>query len=185
MDKTGLAGCLVLCSLPWLTGCFGALRLTVAPTVDTTGAVGVDVRVSVTPYYLDVGVGGSYIGSTANGAAQTHVGLSLYGVVDHAGPGQIPFLLRTSVGYSGRFVGRLPECPKQDLLSSTGWNGVFAMFALQPQIYSSDRTSRSERTLFLGPELTAEYLVATGRCDLSNRGMFSLGLSLTYLYEWR
>jgi len=45
---------------------------------------------------------------------------------------------------------------------------------------------RARRTVWiLDPERTTEYFVSTGRGDLSHRGMFSLGLSLTCLCALR
>jgi hypothetical protein len=170
-------------------GCGILTRLTVAPTVDTLGNVGMDARVSITPgisnqgpragdlgwFGVDAGIGGSYLGFERAGAAQVRAAAEASIATD-------PLFIRMGLGYSGRFTGPLSDCMPVPL-NAGSLQGPLTYLGLDVPLYRDSGSPGSIAHVALGPELTGEYLVNTAGCILPARGLFSLGLSLSMLFQ--
>lgn len=176
-----------LVSVLVLAGCnvVGLARLTVAPTIDTLGHVGADVRVLFAPAVgagsadgwmgISAGIGGSYVG----GAGAAHVTL-----FPELGIPVEPVLLRAGLGYSGRFLAA--DCPSARQGEVAGWQAPLVLFGLDAPLTRTQWTpGYYPPVVRLGPELTGEYLVSLAPCGSANRGLFSLGLSLSVLFYLR
>lgn len=173
-----------LVSILVLAGCnlVGLARLTVAPTIDTLGHVGADVRVLFTPAFgggsqdgwlgISTGLSGSYVG----GAGAAHVTL----FPELALPVE-PVVLRAGLGYSGRFL--TADCPSVRQREVAGWQAPFVLFGLDAPLTKTQWTpGYYPPVVRLGPELSGEYLVSLDPCASANRGLFSLGLSVSLLF---
>ena len=188
MKLHALAGYVLTTCAALSAGCAILTRVTVAPTLDALGNGGVDVRVTLTPaaagsqdtrqhtlYGVGTSIGGSYLGTERAGAAQVRVAPE---IDVHF----TPLYLRFGLGYSGRFTGPLPACASEQGAVG-GLQGPMAYLAVDASLRSENWSYGALQFISLGPELTGEYMTSTGPCKLPNRGILSLGLSLTMLFS--
>lgn len=185
--KTSAGGVAIVGAL-LSAGCVAMTRVTLAPTLDTLGNVGADVRLSITPAVggepsrgdgggwlaIDPSIGGSYLGAERAGAAHLRLAPELGVAVDRV-------VLRAGLGYSGLYSGPLSQCSGASTPGAL-LDGPVAYFGIDAPLRRIKDVEL--RYVSLGTELTAEYLWSTGPCGVPNRGLFSLGgLSISLFFQ--
>jgi hypothetical protein len=158
-----------------LCGCATTLRLTVAPTVDTFGHVGVDVKISgglgLSTLMVVPTIGGSFVGTERAAALVVAPELSYWYDPRLSGSERKMPALRAGFFFTGRYFWQAEHLRR---LEGVGFN-----FAILPRLfYRVAPNVHPDRQDFvhLGVELGGEY--AAGSVGLRDRGIFSLGLTI-------
>jgi hypothetical protein len=158
------------------TGCAAAVRVTIAPTVDTFGNVGGEVTVTagvgLGRVLVQPSVGGAYLARERTGALTVRPEVTYWFEPVLAGAGRRMPALRGAFFFSGHYFwidGR------EQML-----NGIGGNFALLPRLYfrevrDAPHPSHPYHFIHLGVELRGEY--GWGSPDVPGRGLFALGLT--------